>query len=105
MVALQVHNTPEGHVTRDYKEGVARLADLDFRCIDTSGLEPFMAATTLQARATQLTLRVLQSSDLALLLLDGRCGPSPWVYPHQGLMSSDTLATLSWLPMMLCKPQ
>ena len=46
---VQVHNTPEGHVTRDYKEGNARLGDLVFRCIDTSGLEPFMDASSLQA--------------------------------------------------------
>ena len=44
-----MHNTPEGHVTRDYKEGDARLGDLVFRCIDTSGLEPFMDASSLQA--------------------------------------------------------
>ena len=34
---LQVHNTPEGHVTRDYKEGLARLSDLQFKVVDTSG--------------------------------------------------------------------
>ena len=33
----QVHDTPEGHVTRDYKEGVARLSDLRFKAVDTSG--------------------------------------------------------------------
>ena len=33
----QVHNTPEGHVTRDYKEGLARLSDLHFKVVDTSG--------------------------------------------------------------------
>lgn len=34
----QVHNTPEGHVTRDYKEGLARLSDLRFKVVDTSGM-------------------------------------------------------------------
>ena len=72
-----MHNTPGGHVTRDYKEGVAALGDLSFRCIDTSGLEPFMAASTLQARATQLTMQVLHGADLALLLLDGRGAAPP----------------------------
>lgn len=33
----QVHDTPEGHVTRDYKEGLARLSDLRFKVVDTSG--------------------------------------------------------------------
>lgn len=69
-----VHNTPEGHVTRDYKDGIAALGDLAFRCIDTSGLEPFMIATSLQARATMLTQHVLNDVDLALVLLDARVG-------------------------------
>ena len=33
----QVHNTPDGHVTRDYREGLGSLADLQFTAIDTSG--------------------------------------------------------------------
>ena len=37
---LQVHNTPDGHVTRDYKEGPAQLADLKFTAVDTSGRCP-----------------------------------------------------------------
>ena len=69
----QVHNTPEGHVTRDFKEGVATLADLRFKCIDTSGLEPFMSASSIQGRATALTASVLQRADIALFLLDARC--------------------------------
>lgn len=42
--------------------------------IDTSGLEPFLPGDTIQARATQLTARVLNRSDVALLLIDGRWG-------------------------------
>lgn len=40
LALFQVHDTPESHVTRDYKEGVALLGDLKFKIIDTSGLEP-----------------------------------------------------------------
>ena len=72
-----VHNTPGGHVTRDYQEGRAQLADLRFRVLDTSGLEPFQPSETIQARATQLTARVLARADLALLLVDGRTGVLP----------------------------
>lgn len=43
-----------------------------FKVIDTSGLEPFLPGDTIQARATQLTARVLNRSDVALLLIDGR---------------------------------
>ncbi|KAL4448459.1 hypothetical protein ABPG75_005678 [Micractinium tetrahymenae] len=72
-----VHDTPGGHVTRDYQEGVARLADLKFKVIDTSGLEPFLPGDSIQARATQLTSRVLSRSDVAVLLIDGRTGSLP----------------------------
>lgn len=48
------------------------LATCRFKVIDTSGLEPFLPGDTIQARATQLTARVLSRSDVALLLIDGR---------------------------------
>jgi hypothetical protein len=47
-VPVQVHDTPSDHVTRDYREGLAQLGDLQFRVIDTSGLEPAAAAHSLQ---------------------------------------------------------
>ena len=33
----QVKNTPDDHVTRDYRKGLGRLGDLFFRVVDTSG--------------------------------------------------------------------
>jgi predicted GTPase len=53
-----VHDTPSSHVTRDYKEGLARLSDLKFRMIDTSGLEPAMSPESVQGRATRITQQV-----------------------------------------------
>ena len=35
-----VYNTPDSHVTRDHREGLAQLADLQFRVLDSAGLEP-----------------------------------------------------------------
>eukprot|EP00899_Mesostigma_viride_P020793 jgi/Mesvir1/28715/Mv19685-RA.1 len=70
----QVYNTPDGHVTRDYREGVARLGGLEFCVLDTAGLEPSAAKGTLEARTRQLTLSALQECCLALLLLDARHG-------------------------------
>lgn len=72
-----VANTPGGHVTRDYQEGAASLGDLRFRAVDTSGLEPFQPGDSIQARATELTTRVLGRADAALLLLDGQTGLLP----------------------------
>lgn len=66
----QVYDTPGSHVTRDYKEGTGQLGDLRFRVADTSGLEPFAAAGSLQARAAALTLGVLRRADAALVLFD-----------------------------------
>lgn len=53
-----VHDTPSSHVTRDYKEGLARFSDLKFHIIDTSGLEPAMSADSVQGRATRITQQV-----------------------------------------------
>lgn len=54
---MQVFDTPAGHVTRDYREGLAQLGDLQFRVIDTSGLEPAAAAAahTLQVQGVRST--------------------------------------------------
>ena len=48
------------------------LLPLRFKVVDTSGLEPFLPGQTIQARATALTARVLDRSDVALLLIDGQ---------------------------------
>ena len=34
---MQVKNTPDDHVTRDYREGRGKLGDLWFKAVDTSG--------------------------------------------------------------------
>jgi small GTP-binding protein len=72
-----VHDTPDGHVTRDYQEAPAQLGDLRFLAIDTSGLEPLLPSGSIQARATGLTTQVLRRADVAMLLLDGRVGVLP----------------------------
>ena len=50
--AAQVLNTPEDHVTRDYREGLASLVDLKFVAVDTSGaLSKLPAAARTRAAA------------------------------------------------------
>lgn len=56
--AALVYDSPDGHVTRDYKEAVASLSDLRFIAVDTSGLEPFMSHESIQGRATAITRAV-----------------------------------------------
>ena len=63
-------------VTRDRREGEARLADLRFRVIDTAGLEE-AALGTLEARMREQTELALAEADLALFLVDARAGVTP----------------------------
>ena len=69
-----VEETPG--VTRDRREGDARLADLEFRVIDTPGLEQ-AAEASLEARLRDQALRAVEDSDLALFIVDGRAGVTP----------------------------
>ncbi len=63
-------------VTRDRREGDARLADLRFRVIDTAGLED-ATDDSLEARMRRQTELALEEADLALFLIDARAGVTP----------------------------
>jgi GTP-binding protein len=60
-------------LTRDRREGDARIADLGFRAIDTAGLEE-AAPASLAGRMQAQTERALADADLALLVIDARAG-------------------------------
>ena len=63
-------------VTRDLREGEARLDDLRFAVIDTAGLE-IATDESLQGRMRRLTERAVASADLCLFMLDARAGVTP----------------------------
>src|SRR3954468_6642735 len=63
-------------VTRDRREGVGRLADLEFRLIDTAGFEE-APPDTLAGRMRAQTERSLDLADVALLVVDAREGVTP----------------------------
>src|SRR5919202_2176870 len=63
-------------VTRDRREGDARLADLRFRVIDTAGLED-KAGDSLEARMRRQTERAVEEADAVLMLIDARAGVTP----------------------------
>ena len=63
-------------VTRDRREGAAHLAGLEFRLIDTAGLEE-AAPETLAGRMRAQTARSLDEADVALLIIDAREGVTP----------------------------
>jgi GTPase len=60
-------------VTRDRREGQGRIADLEFRVIDTAGLEE-AAPTSLAGRMRAQTERSLALADVVLLVIDARDG-------------------------------
>ena len=63
-------------VTRDLREGDARLFDLRFTVIDTAGLEE-VTDDSLQGRMRRLTERAVEMADVCLFLIDGRVGVTP----------------------------
>ena len=67
---------PTPGVTRDRREGWARIGPLRFRAIDTAGLEE-ASPETLAGRMMAQTERALEEADAALLLIDGRAGVTP----------------------------
>ncbi|OSP56282.1 ribosome biogenesis GTPase Der [Pseudoruegeria sp. SK021] len=63
-------------VTRDLREGDARLADLRFTVIDTAGLEE-ATDESLQGRMRRLTERAVDMADICLFMIDARTGVTP----------------------------
>ncbi len=63
-------------VTRDRREGEARLGHLRFTAIDTAGLDD-TAPGTLVARMVEQTEAAVQSADVALFVVDALSGLTP----------------------------
>jgi len=63
-------------VTRDLREGAARLGDLSFTAIDTAGLEE-ETGDSLPARMRRLTERAVEMADVCLFVIDARAGVTP----------------------------
>ena len=63
-------------VTRDRREGEARLADLTFTIIDTAGLEQSDAAS-LTGRMRAQTEAAIEAADAVFFVIDARAGVTP----------------------------
>jgi len=63
-------------VTRDLREGAARLGDLTFTVMDTAGLED-ATDDSLEGRMRRLTERAIAEADISLFLIDARTGLTP----------------------------
>lgn len=69
-----VDDTPG--VTRDRREGEARLGDLRFTIVDTPGLEEAPEAA-LEGRMRQQTDRAVEEASACLFMIDARAGVTP----------------------------
>ncbi len=63
-------------VTRDLRDGEARLWGLRFTAIDTAGLED-ATDDSLPARMRRLTERAVEEADICLFVIDARTGITP----------------------------
>ncbi len=63
-------------VTRDRREGEARLGDLEFTVIDTAGLEE-SAPQSLSGRMRAQTETAISKADAIFFMIDARAGPTP----------------------------
>lgn len=72
--AALVHEAPG--VTRDRREGTARLGDLTFKVIDTAGLE-HADPESLAGRMMAQTKAAMAASDAILFVIDARQGLTP----------------------------
>ena len=63
-------------VTRDWREGEARLGDLVFTVVDTAGLQDASAAS-LSGRMLAHTKTAISGCDAILFVIDARVGPTP----------------------------
>ena len=69
-----VDDTPG--VTRDRREGEAKLGDLSFTAIDTPGLEEAPEAA-LEGRMRMQTDKAIEDASICLLIIDARAGVTP----------------------------
>ncbi|XP_060199237.1 uncharacterized protein LOC132627701 [Lycium barbarum] len=72
-----VYNTPTDHVTRDIREGVAKLGNLRFKVLDSAGIEAQASSGSVLSRTAEMTGNVLSKTQFALLLVDSRDGVQP----------------------------
>jgi GTPase len=63
-------------VTRDRREGAARLYDLEFTVVDTAGFEQ-APTESLAGRMRQQTETAIRDADLVLVMVDARAGITP----------------------------
>ncbi|KAJ0512018.1 putative GTP binding domain, P-loop containing nucleoside triphosphate hydrolase [Helianthus annuus] len=73
-----VYNTSNDHVSRDIREGIAKLGDLRFKLLDSASLlEAEASSGSVLGRTAEMTANVLRKCNVALFLIDARDGLQP----------------------------
>ncbi|MDH5666247.1 MAG: ribosome biogenesis GTPase Der [Nitrosopumilus sp.] len=72
-------------VTRDRREGAGKIADMQFRVVDTAGLED-VNDESLESRMRGQTEIALKEADVALMMFDARVGITPVDKHFSGLL-------------------
>jgi len=70
-----VDDTPG--VTRDRKEAIGKLGDMEFKIIDTAGLEEDLSGKDLEKLMVEQTEKAIIEADLCLFVIDGKSGVLP----------------------------
>ena len=66
----------EPGITRDRREGDAKLASMKFKLIDTAGLEKAKSGT-LQDKMRRQSQIAIEKADISLMVIDARVGIMP----------------------------
>ncbi|KAF5784317.1 putative GTP binding domain, P-loop containing nucleoside triphosphate hydrolase [Helianthus annuus] len=75
-----VYNTPNDHVIRDMREGIAKLSDLRFKVLDSASLEAEASSGSVLGQTAEMTANVLRKCKVALFLNDARLVLSSSLY-------------------------
>lgn len=67
-----MYNTPDDHVTRDIREGLAKLGDLRFKVLDSAGLETEATSGSILDRTAGMTANVLSKTQFSIFMIDVR---------------------------------
>lgn len=89
-------------MTRDVREGVAKLGDMRFRVMDTAGLETSAETESVLARTAGITAAVLRDCQIALFLIDGRflfltlSSSKSLLFPNDSHCETSFVETSNW---------
>ncbi|CAH2079954.1 unnamed protein product [Thlaspi arvense] len=86
-----VYNTPDDHVTKDIRDGIAKLGGLRFNVLDSAGIETEVSSGTILGRTTSMTANVLSTTQFAILIIDVRCANLQIIKSQRSMTHSEVV--------------